>query len=140
MTVTAWIRLDALAPSCDIPADLKDWKSYVSTTKKITLTNISESLDISKCVVYDNGKEISLDNFEYSEENNTLSYTLEKGWHDLSFVLVDEAGNINTIQEISSIQVGLLYCLWFRILCGVIAVAGIVAIIIIIRKKKSVSK
>ncbi len=135
-----WIRLDALAPSCNLPSDLKDWKSYVSTTKKITLTNISESLDISKCVVYDNGKEISMDNFEYSEENNTLSYTLEKGWHDLSFVLVDEAGNINTIQEISSIQVGLLYCLWFRILCGVIAVAGIVAIIIIIRKKKSVSK
>lgn len=132
--------LDALAPSCNLPSDLKDWKSYVSTTKKITLTNISESLDISKCVVYDNGKEISMDNFEYSEENNTLSYTLEKGWHDLSFVLVDEAGNINTIQEISSIQVGLLYCLWFRILCGVIAVAGIVAIIIIIRKKKSVSK
>lgn len=135
-----WIRLDALAPSCNLPSDLKDWKSYVSTTKKITLTNISESLDVSKCVVYDNGKEISLDNFEYSEENNTLSYTLEKGWHDLSFVLVDEAGNINTIQEISSIQVGLLYCLWFRILCGVIAVAAIAAIIIIIRKKKSVSK
>lgn len=135
-----WIRLDALAPSCNLPSDLKDWKSYVSNTKKITLTNISESLDVSKCVVYDNGKEISLDNFEYSEENNTLSYTLEKGWHDLSFVLVDEAGNINTIQEISSIQVGLLYCLWFRILCGVIAVAGIAAIIIIIKKKKSVSK
>ena len=135
-----WIRLDALAPSCNLPNDLKDWKSYVSTTKKITLTNISESLDVSKCVVYDNGKEISMDNFEYSEENNTLSYTLEKGWHDLSFVLVDEAGNINTIQEISSIQVGLLYCLWFRILCGVIAVAGIAAFIIIIKKKKSVSK
>ncbi len=135
-----WIRLDALAPSCNMPSDLKDWKSYVSTTKKIILTNISESLDVSKCVVYDNGKEISLDNFEYSEENNTLSYTLEKGWHDLSFVLVDEAGNINTIQEISSIQVGLLYCLWFRILCGVIAVVAISAIIIIIRKKKSVSK
>lgn len=135
-----WIRLDALAPSCNLPSDLKDWKSYVSTTKKIILTNISESLDVSKCVVYDNGKEISLDNFEYSEESNTLSYTLEKGWHDLSFVLVDEAGNINTIQEISSIQVGLLYCLWFRILCGVIAVAAIAAIIIIIRKKKSVSK
>lgn len=135
-----WIRLDALAPSCNLPSDLKDWKSYVSTTKKITLTNISESLNASKCVVYDNGKAISMDNFEYSDENDTLSYTLEKGWHDLSFVLVDEGGNIKTIQEISSIQVGLLYCLWFRILCGVIAVAGIAAIIIIIRKRKSVSK
>lgn len=136
-----WIRLDALAPSCNLPDDLKDWKSYVSTTKKITLTNISESLDVSKCVVYDNGKEILADSFDYSDENDTLSYTLEEGWHDLSFVLVDEAGNINIIQEISSIQVGLLYCLWFRILCG-ISITGIIAgiIVIIVKKKKSVNK
>lgn len=72
---------------------------------------------------------------------DTLSYTLEKGWHDLSFVLVDEAGNTYTIQEISSIQVGLFYCLWFRILCGIIA-AGVIAgvLIIIVKKKKSVNK
>lgn len=136
-----WIRIDALAPTCSIPSDLKDWKAYISTTKTITLSNISESLDESQCVVYDNGKAVSADHFDYSDETDTLSYTLEKGWHDLSFVLVDEAGNTYTIQEISSIQVGLLYCLWFRILCGLV-VAGVVAsvVIIVVRKKRYVNK
>ena len=136
-----WIRIDALAPTCTVPSDLKNWKSYTSKTKTITLSNISESLDKSQCVIYDNGKVISAAHFDYSDETDTLSYTLEKGWHDLSFVLVDEAGNTYTIQEISSIQVGLFYCLWFRILCGIIA-AGVIAgvLIIIVKKKKSVNK
>lgn len=136
-----WIRIDALAPTCSIPDGLKDWKSYTSKTKTITLSNISESLDKSKCIVYDNGKAISADHFDYSDETDTLSYTLEKGWHDLSFVLVDEAGNTYTVQEISSIQVGLFYCLWFRILC-VIFIAGVIAgiVIIIVKKKRSVNK
>lgn len=136
-----WIRIDALAPTCTVPSDLRDWKSYTSKTKTITLSNISESLDKSKCIVYDNGKAISADHFDYSDETDTLSYTLEKGWHDLSFVLVDEAGNTYTVQEISSIQVGLFYCLWFRILC-VIFIAGVIAgiVIIIVKKKRSVNK
>lgn len=136
-----WIRIDALAPTCTVPSDLSDWKSYTSKTKTITLSNISESLDKSKCIVYDNGKAISADHFDYSDETDTLSYTLEKGWHDLSFVLVDEAGNTYTVQEISSIQVGLFYCLWFRILC-VIFIAGVIAgiVIIIVKKKRSVNK
>lgn len=136
-----WIRIDALAPTCTVPSDLKDWKSYTSKTKTITLSNISESLDKSQCVVYDNGKVISAAHFDYSDETDTLSYTLEKGWHDLSFVLVDEAGNTYTVQEISSIQVGLFYCLWFRILCSIFIV-GVIAgvVIIIVKKKKSVNK
>lgn len=89
-------------------------------------------------MVYDNRKAVSQDNFDYSDEKDTLSYTLEKGWHDLSFVLVDEAGNTYTIQEISSIQVGLSYCLWFWILCGIIVVAVISATVFIIKKEKSV--
>ncbi|MCM1006336.1 MAG: Ig-like domain repeat protein [Ruminococcus flavefaciens] len=136
-----WIRIDALAPTCTVPSDLKDWKSYTSKTKTITLSNISESLDKSKCIVYDNGKAISADYFDYSDETDTLSYTLEKGWHDLSFVLVDEAGNTYTVQEISSIQVGLFYCLWFRILCSIF-IAGVIAgvVIIIVKKKRAVNK
>lgn len=136
-----WIRIDALAPTCTVPSDLKDWKSYTSKTKTITLSNISESLDKSQCVVYDNGKVISAAHFDYSDETDTLSYTLEKGWHDLSFVLVDEAGNTYTVQEISSIQVGLFYCLWFRILCSIFTI-GVIAgvVIIIVKKKKSVNK
>lgn len=136
-----WIRIDALAPTCTVPSDLKNWKSYTSKTKTITLTNISESLDKSQCVVYDNGKVISAAHFDYSDETDTLSYTLEKGWHDLSFVLVDEAGNTYTVQEISSIQVGLFYCLWFRILCSIFTVSVIEGVVIIIvKKKKSVNK
>lgn len=136
-----WIRIDALAPTCNIPDDLKDWKAYTRAAKTITLSDISESLDKTQCIVYDNGREILADNFDYSDETDTLSYTLEKGWHDLSFVLVDEAGNTYTVQEISSIQVGLFYCLWFRILCGILiagAIAGVV--IIIVKKKRSVNK
>lgn len=41
------------------------------------------------------------------------------------FVLVDEAGNLYTVQEVSFIQVGLLYCLWFRILLGFINLRNI---------------
>jgi len=136
-----WIRIDALAPTCSIPNDLKNWKSYISKTKTITLSNISESLDKSQCVVYDNGKVISAAHFDYSDETDTLSYTLEKGWHDLSFVLVDEAGNTYTVQEISSIQVGLFYCLWFRILCSIFTVGVVAGVVtIIVKKKRSVNK
>lgn len=131
-----WIRIDALAPTCNIPDDLRSWKTYTSSSKTITLSDISEDLDESKCLVFDNGKVILSDKFIYSNENDTLSYTLEEGWHDISFVLVDEAGNSYTVQEISSIQVGLLYCLWFWILCGLTAIAGIVLAVIIIRKKR----
>lgn len=129
-----WIRIDALAPTCSLPDGLKNWKSYIRSSETITLSNISESLDKSKCVVFDNGKAIPQDSFLYSDENDTLSYTLEKGWHDLSFVLADEAGNTCTIQEISSIQVGILYCLWFRIICSVIVIAVISATIVFVKK------
>lgn len=136
-TSLGWIRLDALAPNCDIPDNLKSWKSFAGSTKTFTLSGISESLDKSKCMVYDNGNAVPAEKIQYSDENHSLSYTLEKGWHDLSFVLVDEAGNIFTVQEVSSVQVGLFYCLWFRILLGVIGTAGIVALVILLMKKKS---
>lgn len=130
-----WIRIDAVEPTCDLPKGLKNWKSYITSKKEIVLTNISESLDPSKCIVYDNGKAITQTDFTYSEENKTLTYTLDKVWHDLSFVLVDEAGNTHTVQEISSIQVGKLYCLWFRIICGVGVIAAITGLVIFIKTR-----
>ena len=130
-----WIRIDAVAPSCHIPSDLKKNNFFVKNTKTFKLTGISESLDKSKCMVYDNGQAVPQDKFEYSDFSDTLTYTLDKGWHDLSFVLVDEAGNAYTIKEVSFIQVGLLYCLWFRILCGVAAAGLILAVVLFIRKK-----
>ncbi|MCR5599320.1 MAG: hypothetical protein K6G33_01045 [Ruminococcus sp.] len=130
-----WIRIDAVAPTCHIPSDLKKNNFFVKNTKTFKLTGISESLDKSKCMVYDNGQAVPQDKFEYSDFGDTLTYTLDKGWHDLSFVLVDEAGNAFTIKEVSFIQVGLLYCLWFRILCGVAAAGLILAVVLFIRKK-----
>lgn len=131
----AWIRIDALAPTCKVPSDLKKGKSFIKNSKTYTITDISESLDPAECKVYDNGTLMT--NFTYSESDKTLSYTLSKGIHNLSFVLVDEAGNFYTVQEVSFIQVGLLYCLWFRILMGAIVAALVAGGIWIIKKKKT---
>lgn len=131
----AWIRIDALAPTCTVPSDLKNRKSFIKNTKTYTITNISESLNPDECKVYDNG--VLMTNFTYSESDKSLSYTLDKGRHNLSFVLVDEAGNSYTVQEVSFIQVGLLYCLWFRILLGFIFAALAGVSIWLFKKRKS---
>ena len=119
----AWIRIDALAPSCKVPSDLKKGKAFIKNSKTYTITDISESLNPDECKVYDNG--VLMTDFTYSESESgrSLSYTLGKGRHNLSFVLVDEAGNTYTVEEVSFIQVGLLYCLWFRILLGFVIAA-----------------
>lgn len=131
----AWIRIDALAPSCKVPSDLKKGKAFIKNSKTYTITDISESLNSEECKVYDNG--VLMTNFTYSEADKSLSYTLDKGRHNLSFVLVDEAGNSYTVQEVSFIQVGLFYCLWFRILLGVIIAVLVGVGIWLFRKKRS---
>lgn len=131
----AWIRIDALAPSCKVPSDLKKGKAFIKNSKTYTITDISESLNPDECKVYDNG--VLMTNFTYSEADKSLSYTLDKGRHNLSFVLVDEAGNSYTVQEVSFIQVGLFYCLWFRILLGVIIAVLVGVGIWLFRKKRS---
>ena len=117
------IRIDALAPSCKLPSDLKKGAAFIKNSKTYTITDISESLNPDECKVYDNG--VLMTDFTYSDADKSLSYTLDKGRHNLSFVLVDEAGNLYTVQEVSFIQVGLLYCLWFRILLGFINLRNI---------------
>jgi len=131
----AWIRIDALAPSCKVPSDLKKGKAFIKNSKTYTITDISESLNPDECKVYDNG--VLMTNFTYSESESdrSLSYTLGKGRHNLSFVLVDEAGNTYTVEEVSFIQVGLLYCLWFRILLGIMITALVGGGIWLFRKK-----
>jgi len=133
----AWIRIDALAPSCKVPSDLKKGKAFIKNSKTYTITDISESLNPEECKVYDNG--VLMTNFTYSESESdrSLSYTLGKGRHNLSFVLVDEAGNPYTVQEVSFIQVGLFYCLWFRILLGAIIAVLVGGGIWLFRKNKS---
>ena len=119
----AWIRIDALAPSCKLPSDLKKGAAFIKNSKTYTITDISESLNPDECKVYDNG--VLMTDFTYSDADKSLSYSLDKGRNNLSFVLVDEAGNLYTVQEVSFIQVGLLYCLWFRILLGFINLRNI---------------
>ncbi len=131
----AWIRIDALAPSCKEPSDLKKGKAFIKNSKTYTITDISESLNPDECKVYDNG--LLMTNFTYSESDKSLSYTLGKGRHNLSFVLVDEAGNSYTVKEVSFIQVGLFYCLWFRILLGIIIAALIWGCIWLFKKNRS---
>jgi len=68
---------------------------------------INELVDENRCKVYDNGREID---FKYYSDNNTLTFTLGKGWHNVGIVLVDMAGNVNNIQEIRNIHVGFSGC------------------------------
>lgn len=72
-------------------------------SRTITVTNISELLDKTKCKVYDNGKEID---FIYSETNGSLSFSLNGGWHNVGITLEDVAGNTYSIQEVDNIHVG----------------------------------
>ena len=118
-----------------MPSDLKKGKAFIKNSKTYTITDISESLNPDECKVYDNG--VLMTNFTYSEADKSLSYTLDKGRHNLSFVLVDEAGYSYTVQEVSFIQVGLFYCLWFRILLGVIIAVLVGVGIWLFRKKRS---
>ncbi|MCM1534906.1 MAG: hypothetical protein NC126_03165 [Clostridium sp.] len=111
------IHIDNMAPNCDLPEDFRSWNWYFGEeTRTITVSNISELLDEENCKVYDNGEEIP---FSYSSDENTLSFTLEKGWHDVGIVVCDMAGNANNIQERANIYVGYMW-LWL-IIVGVIA-------------------
>lgn len=106
------IHIDNMAPTCDLPEDFRSWNWYFGEeTRTITVSNISELLDVGNCKVYDNGNEIR---FAYSSEDSTLSFTLEKGWHSVGLVICDMAGNANNIQERVHMYVGYLW-LWIII-------------------------
>jgi hypothetical protein len=98
------MHIDNIVPSCDIPEELHSWNWFRGDEdRNIIITNIEEQLDESKCKVYDQGLELP---FDYSQEDNTLEFTLTKGWHDIGIVLTDMAGNENVIQEMKQIHVG----------------------------------
>ncbi|MBQ6251442.1 Ig-like domain repeat protein [Ruminococcus sp.] len=127
------LHIDNIEPDCDLPKSLKSWKWFAGNKPRtITVSNINEQLDMSSCKVYDNGKEID---FDYSPENRSLSFKLEKGWHRVGVKLEDEAGNVYSIQEIDNLYIGYFW-LWV-ILGSAAAIAGLAAFIISkIRKKK----
>ena len=118
---------------CILPENFKSWKWLAGNKPRtFTMSNIDEQLDIENCKVYDNGEEIP---FEYSPENKSLSFSLDKGWHSVGVKLEDEAGNVYSIQEIDNLYIGYFW-LWI-ILAAVALLAGAIAFIIYrIRKKR----
>ena len=127
------MHIDNIAPTCDISAGFDSWKWYCSEkAQTITISNISELLDVSLCKVYDNGKEVA---FEYLEENNTITFTLEKGWHNVGIVLSDMAGNTYNIQEKANIHIGYFW-LWVIMGTSVVFVGIAVYVLLLIKKRK----
>lgn len=127
------MHIDNIPPSCNLPDDLKTWHWYFGDdSRTITVTNISELLDETKCKVYDNGKEI---NFIYSETDGSLSFTLNGGWHNVGITLEDVAGNTYSIQEVDNIHIGYFW-LWIIIIASVVFIGIIILIIYFVRKKR----
>ena len=127
------LHIDNIEPKCDLPKTFRSWKWFAGNkSRTITVSNIDEQLDMTNCKVYDNGKEID---FEYSPENRSLSFTLDKGWHRVGVKLEDEAGNVYSIQEIDNLYIGYF---WLWVILGSAAAAAALIIFIIrrIRRKR----
>ncbi|MDR2492358.1 MAG: hypothetical protein LBD25_02690 [Coriobacteriales bacterium] len=103
------MHIDNIAPTCELPAEFNSWQWYFGgEAQTITVSNIDEPLNEGLCKVYDNGSEIP---FAYSRADNTVSFTLSEGWHNVGIVLSDMAGNTSNIQERAQIHVGYFW-LW----------------------------
>lgn len=127
------LHIDNIAPDCDMPEEFRSWKwFYGEEDRTITLSNISELLDVSQCMVYDNGQEIA---FQYSSENRTVEFTLEKGWHNVGIVLSDTAGNTYYIQERSNIHIGFFWVWIIGAGAVMLSIAGVCAVIHVRRKR-----
>ncbi len=129
------IHIDNVAPTCEQPGDFTSWHWYYGEeTRTITLSNINEMLDEKNCKVYDNGKEID---FLYSSEGNTVSFALEKGWHNVGIILKDMAGNENNIQEKVNMHVGYFW-LWMSAVSFLVIVSTAIFLLIYSRRKKRI--
>lgn len=125
------MHIDNIAPTCDIPEDFKSWHWYYGEdTRTVTLSNISELVDEEQCKVYDNGEEVA---FVYSSDDNTLQFSLDKGWHNVGVVLSDMAGNSYYIQEKSNIYIGFF---WLWVIIATATVLVILAICIVVHNIK----
>ena len=125
------IHIDNIKPEAKLPSEFKSWKWYPGKKERtIVLSNISEILDTNLCKIYDNNDEIP---FVYSEEDKTLRFTIDEGWHNIGIHLVDTAGNVCDIQETENICVGNF---WTWVIGGCAAAAAALAGFIIFRRKK----
>lgn len=127
------MHIDNIAPTCKVPKELKSWNWYYGEEERtITISNISELIDENRSKVYDNGKEVE---FKYLSDNNTLSFKIGKGWHNVGVILADMAGNVNNVQEKANIHVGFFW-LWIIIASSATLITAIAFVVISnIRKK-----
>lgn len=125
------IHIDNIKPEATIPSDLKSWKWYPGKDERtIVLTDISEVLDAENCRIYDNDEELP---FDYSDENKTLSFSIDEGWHNIGIHLVDTAGNAFDMQEAENICVGNF---WSWVIGGAAAAAASAAGLMMLKKRK----
>lgn len=127
------MHIDNIAPECDMSEDLASWHwFYGEDDRTFTLSNISELVDESSCRIYDNGKALP---FTYSNSDNTITFTLTKGWHNVGIVLDDMAGNANNIQEKTNIHIGYFW-LWVIIILFASTALGSACIAIFTQRRK----
>lgn len=127
------MHIDNIAPTADMPESLNSWHWFFGDDERtFTISNISELVDEGACKVYDNGAEVP---FDYCDADNTITFKLSKGWHNVGFVLVDMAGNTNNIQEKTNIHIGFFW-LWIIIASAVLIITAVVCIVIHNRNRK----
>lgn len=127
------MHIDNIAPACELPNEFDSWHWYFGEEERtITISNISELLDESQCKVFDNSKEVD---FNYDSENDTLTFSIGKGWHNIGVSLADMAGNVNNVQEKRNIHVGFFW-LWVIITMSAVLITAIAfAVVYNIRKR-----
>ncbi len=130
----AKIHIDSIAPTCDIPGELTAWRWFAGEADRVfTITNISELLEEADCKVYDNGELIP---FDYSAEEDTITFKLSKGWHNIGIILCDAAGNSNINPEIVNIYIGNFWI----IMAGTVFAAAVAAAAIALAYKRKREK
>lgn len=130
------MHIDNIMPTCEIPKEFKSWHWYYGGhDRTITLTNISEPIDTDLCKVYDNGKEIP---FTYISKNNSLEFTITKGWHNVGVIINDMAGNTTNISEREYMHIGYFW-LWFvGTLSGILLTTILIIVLRNIRRKRRI--
>ena len=129
----ARIHIDNIAPSFEFPEELHKWAWFRGTEKRtFVISGISEQLQVENCKVYDNGQKID---FDYSSEENTVSFTLDEGWHNVGVILCDAAGNENIYQEVNNIHIGNFWTIFYSSVGGM---ALVVAVYAVLRRRKHI--
>jgi len=134
----ASIHIDNEPPSASLPKDFVDWHNYMFVNEvNVEISDITETLNEEWCKVYEcprgqNRVEIP---FVYNKEDKNLTFTLEKGGHNIDIILADEAGNKWSIDRVSHLRVGNL-----RLYLGAAAISVLTICIVtfhFLRKKRT---